>query len=122
VSYNSQGPNATTSMARPGAIGVNPLLSFWTTANDAAPASLNLGAVLMPPMVPAQTEIPQVTGAYIQDGALILTNPPTLPPMASASQIYHPYDYALFYRNLEKNAKDRINAFHCRRNCSAPVR
>ena len=27
--------------------------------------------------------------------------------MAAANQIYHIYDYALFYRNLEKNAKDR---------------
>jgi hypothetical protein len=123
VSYNSQGPGATTSMARPGAISVNPLLSLWATSNDTAPASLNLGTVLMPPMVPVQTETAQSTGAYIRDGALILTNPPKLPPMAAASQIYHPFDYALFYRNLEKNAKDRISAYHyCRRNCSAPVR
>ena len=76
VSYNSQGPGATTSMARPGAIGVNPLLSLWTTSTDTAPASLNLGTVLMPPMVPVQTETAQFTGAYSQDGALILTNPP----------------------------------------------
>jgi hypothetical protein len=34
VSYNSQGPSATTSMARTGAISVNPLLSLWTTSND----------------------------------------------------------------------------------------
>lgn len=122
VSYNSQGPGATTSMARPGAVGVNPLLSFWTTSNDTAPASANLGTVLMPPMVPVQTEIPQFSGAYIQDGALILTNPPTLPPMAAANQIYHIYDYALFYRNLEKNAKDRINAFQWRGRRSGPAR
>jgi hypothetical protein len=117
VSYNTQGPSAVTSMARPGAISVNPLLSFWTTSNDTAPAALNLGTVLMPPMVPVQTETAHFTGAYTQDGALILTNPPTLAPMAAASQIYHIYDYALFYRNLEKNAKDRIDAFRCRRNC-----
>ena len=120
VSYNSQGPSATTSMARPGAIGVNPLLSLWTTSNETAPASLNLGTVLMPPMVPVQTETARFTGAYIQDGALILTNPPALPPMFAASQIYHPYDYALFYRNLEQNAKDRINAFHGNKHWDVP--
>ena len=112
VSYNSQGPLATTSMARPGAIGVNPLLMLDSTSADVADASLNLGTVLMPPMVSAQTEIPQFTGAYILDGALILTNPPQTPPMASAGQVYHPYDYALFYRNLEQNAKDRIDSFY----------
>jgi pimeloyl-ACP methyl ester carboxylesterase len=122
VSYNSQGPGATTSMARPGAIGVNPLLSHWTTSEDTAPASMNLGTVLMPPMVPVQTETAQQTGAYTRDGALILTNPPTLPPMAAANQIYHPYDYALFYRNLEKNAKDRVNAFRGIRVHSGPGR
>ncbi|MEO8591899.1 MAG: DUF3089 domain-containing protein [Candidatus Solibacter sp.] len=112
VSYNSQGPQARSSMARPGAIGVNPLLMHWSTSTDTAPASMNLGTVLMPPQVAVQTEIPQVTGAYLLDGALILTNPPQSAPMAATTQIYHPYDYALFYRNLEKNAKDRSNAFH----------
>ncbi len=112
VSYNTQGPQATTSMARPGAIGVNPLLMYWTTSTEVAPASMNLGTVLMPPMVSARTETPQFTGAYILDGALILTNPPQNAPMANAAQFYHPFDYALFYRNLEQNAKDRINAFY----------
>jgi hypothetical protein len=112
VSYNSQGPHATTSMARPGAVGVNPLLMHWSTSTDLAPASLNLGTVLMPPLVSVQTEIPQFTGAYLMDGALILTNPPQTAPMAAPTEIYHIYDYALFYRNLEQNAKDRINAFH----------
>lgn len=113
VSYNSQGPQATQSMARPGAVGVNPLL--WSTATDVGPASSNLGTVLMPPMVKSQTEIRFFTGAYILDGALILTDPPQSAPMANAAQIYHIFDYALFYRNLEKNAMDRINAFHGKR-------
>ncbi len=111
VSYNSQGLQAKTSMARPGAVGVNPLLMHWSTSTDVAPASMNLGTVLMPPMVAVRTEIPQFTGAYVLDGALILTNPPMDAPMAVSTEIYHPYDYALFYRNLEQNAKDRIDAF-----------
>ena len=114
VSYNSQGPEAMTSMARPGAVGVNPLLMFASTSTNVAPAAMNLGTVLMPPMVASQMEIPQFTGAYNMDGALILTNPPQTAPMAAANQIYHPYDYALFYRNLEQNAKDRIAAFKSR--------
>jgi hypothetical protein len=60
-------------------------------------------------------EIPQFTGAYNLDGALILTNPPQTPSMANAAQVYHIFDYALFYRNLEQNAKDRINAFSSNR-------
>lgn len=115
VSFNTQGPQATTSMARPGAVSVNPLLMLWSTSNDVAAASMNLGTVLMPPMVSVQTEISQSTGAYNLDGALILTNPPQTPPMANAAQFYHSFDYALFYRNLEQNAKDRISAFHARR-------
>lgn len=112
VSYNTQGPLAGMSLARPGAVSVNPLLMDGSTSTDVAPAWVNLGAVLMPPMVSTWTEIPQLTGAYNQDGALILTDPPRISPMANAGQIYHIYDYALFYRNLEENAKVRIAAFY----------
>jgi hypothetical protein len=110
VSYNTQGPQAITSMARPRAVSVNPLLMIWSTSTDVAPESLNLGAVLMPPVVSAPTEIPHFSGAYNLDGALILTNPPQNAPMANAGQFYHMFDYAIFYRNLEQNAKDRIAA------------
>ena len=122
VSYNSQGPLATFSMARPGAVSVNPLLMLRATSADVAPASMNLGTVLMPPVVSSQTEMPQFTGAYSLDGALILTNPPQNGPMASSSQIYHIFDYALFYRNLEQNAKDRINAYRTSRPKQMPPR
>jgi pimeloyl-ACP methyl ester carboxylesterase len=115
VSYNSQGPLATSSMARPGAVGVNPLLKLWSTSTDIAPASLNMGTVLMPPVVATQTELPHFTGAYNLNGALILTDPPQGAPMANAAQVYHAFDYALFYRNLEQNAKDRIAAFRSRK-------
>jgi hypothetical protein len=72
-------------------------------------------------MVNAQMEIPQLTGTYNLDGALILTNPPQSAPMANAAQVYHMFDYALFYRNLEQNAKDRINAFISRRHGRMPL-
>jgi hypothetical protein len=114
VSYNSQGPQAMTSMARPGAVSVNPLLTVGSTSNDVAPKSANLGTVLMPPFAATQTELPQFTGAYNMDGALILTDPPPGAPMASAAQVYHVFDYALFFRNLEQNAKDRISAYRSR--------
>lgn len=115
VSFNSQGPAAVSSMARPGAVGVNPLLMLWSTSSDVAVESQHLGAVLMPPMVKEVTEIPNFSGAYNLDGALILTNVPKDAPLANAAQLYHQFDYALFYRNLEQNAKDRINAFRARR-------
>ena len=115
VSYNTQGPNAMTSMARPGAVSVNPLLMLWSTSEDVAGAEMNLGTVLLPPMVPVRTEIPHFTGAYNHDGALILTDQPQSAPMANAAQVYHLFDYALFYRNLEQNAMDRINSFYGRR-------
>jgi hypothetical protein len=98
-------------MARPGAVGVNPLLMHWTTSTDAAPASQNLGAVFLPPLVSELLEIPNFSGAYNQDGALILTTPPMTGPISNALQLYHTHDYAMFYRNLEQNAKTRIQAF-----------
>jgi hypothetical protein len=102
-------------MARPGAVSVNPLLMSWTTSTDVAPASLNLGAVFMPPVVSELMEIPNFSGAFNQDGALILTTPPLTGPISNAIQLHHTYDYALFYRNLEQNAKVRIEAFRSRR-------
>jgi pimeloyl-ACP methyl ester carboxylesterase len=111
VSYNTQGPLAQFSMGRPGAVGVNPLLTHWTTSTDVPPASLNLGAVFLPPAVTARMEIPNFSGAFNQDGALILTTPPTSGPISNAIQLYHTYDYAMFYRNLEQNAQVRIDAF-----------
>lgn len=111
VSYNTQGPLAQTSIARPGAVSVNPLLMRWATSTDVAPASANLGAVFMPPLVSSLSEIPNFSGAFNQDGALILTSPPTAGPGANAAQVYHIFDYAIFYRNIEQNAKDRIEAF-----------
>lgn len=111
VSYNTQGPGAQFSMARPGAVSVNPLLMSWTTSAEVAPASLNLGAVFLPPIVGERMEVPNFSGAFNQDGALILTAPPTTGPISNALQLYHSYDYAMFYRNLEQNAKVRIEAF-----------
>jgi pimeloyl-ACP methyl ester carboxylesterase len=111
VSFNTQGPAATRSMARPGAVSVNPLLAQAATSTATAPESAHLGALLLPPAVGTPTETPQFSGAYNQDGALILTRPPDTAPLANAAQIYHSFDYAIFYRNLEQNAKDRIAAF-----------
>ncbi len=74
----------------------------------------------MPPIVSELMEIPNFSGAFNQDGALVLTTPPTSGPLSNAAQLYHPYDYAMFYRNLEQNAKLRIEAFRSGRSGVRP--
>ena len=59
-------------------------------------------------------EVPQLTGAYIDEtrGALKVTDiiSEEYPPVLSIfdSGVYHLYDYQFFYRNLQKNVSDRV--------------
>lgn len=60
------------------------------------------------------TEIPQLTGAYIDStrGALKVVDvtveeyPPVLPIFEEG--VYHLYDYQFFYRNLQDNVATRV--------------
>jgi hypothetical protein len=65
-------------------------------------------------------EIDNYTGAQNIDGALVI-NPSLLPAPANQANLaspynkvpfFHGYDYNFFYRNLEQNVVDRINAYN----------
>jgi len=107
VSYNTQENNPEISVVRKGAIAVNPLL--WNTSGEVAAKELNLGAVFN--IGGARKEIPHYTGAQIVDGALVVPRPSNVKDLKTLRGFYHGYDYAFFYRNLEKNVADRIAAY-----------
>ncbi len=58
-----------------------------------------------------------MTGAYLEEdrGALKVTDvsPEDYPPGLSMFQegVYHLYDYQFFYRNLQENVGDRLEAY-----------
>ncbi len=107
VSYNTQEKNPEISIVRKGAIAVNPLL--WNTSGKSALKELNLGAVFYIDGV--EKEIVNYTGAQTIEGALIVPRPSNADELKTPRGFYHSYDYAFFYRNLEKNVADRIAAY-----------
>jgi hypothetical protein len=117
ISYNTQ---STTSAGGPmlmaGANCINPL--NWETDSLIAEASQNSGAVFFNDATGAFIkEVENYCGAQIdtETGALLTTIPEedqgSLEFGPYTEGVYHRYDYAFWYRNLEKNVGDRINAF-----------
>lgn len=96
------------------ALCVNPLL--WTTDTTYAPQSKNLGAVWTDSDGNITNEINEFTDAQIRyDGALVVTTPNPLDyfdPDRQPLGAYHDYDQVFFYRNLQQNVRDRINAIN----------
>jgi hypothetical protein len=120
------------------AYSVNPLT--WVASGPgeveatAGPASANLGALFYQGLLgtdPTVTfnldpdtgdytyEIDNYTGAQNENGALVINIPSTGPATQGnlvtpydKAPFFHNYDYTFFYRNLEKNAVDRINAYN----------
>lgn len=114
ITYNTQGRDPELSIVRKRAISVNPLL--WNTSEEEAPKEVNLGAVFYKNGI--FEEIEYYTGARNINGALVVPTPSNINELKTAYRgFYHRYDYAFFYRNLEKNIEDRIRAFN-RRNVS----
>ncbi len=93
---------------------INPLT--WSTDGAVADRSLNLGACFTNYAGEITDEIPEFTGAYIDEerGALKVTDvspedyPSTLSIFEDGS--YHTYDYLFFYRNLQENVQTRMDA------------
>ena len=113
ITFNTQAPGATGSpVLLPGASCVNPL--SWTTGNAPADKSLNLGAVFFDENTNTiEREVPHYCGAQIdpETGALVTTPPDDLPLGNFPEGVYHKYDFAFWYRNLERNAATRIEAY-----------
>lgn len=117
ITYNTQ---STTSAGGPmlmaGANCINPL--NWETDSSNADSSQNLGAVFFNDATGEFIkEVVNYCGAQIdtETGALLTTIPKedqdSLEFGPYTEGVYHRYDYAFWYRNLEKNVEDRIEAF-----------
>lgn len=115
VTYNTQ---STTSAGGPmlmaGAHCINPLT--WRTDDTYAPASMNLGARFYNDSTGEfLREVDHYCDAQIdpETGALTTTIPEgeDLDIGPYSEGVYHRYDYAFWYRNLEQNVGDRIDAY-----------
>lgn len=115
VTYNTQ---STTSIGGPmlmdGALCINPL--NWLTDNTHADSLQNMGAVFFNDSTGELVrEVQHYCDAQIniETGALTTTIPSgeelEIGPFPEG--VYHRYDYALWYRNLQANVADRINAY-----------
>ena len=119
VAFNSEKEGITDSLLIPEGVwtySINPL--NWKTDSTIASKEENLGACFTNYSGEIKTEIPQLTGAYIDEnrGSLIVTDidESEYPPVLSLfeSGVYHLYDYQFFYRNLQQNVLDRIDAWY----------
>ncbi|WP_316897418.1 DUF3089 domain-containing protein [Pseudodesulfovibrio indicus] len=113
VSWNTQAPGATGSpVLVPGAICINPL--NWKTDATPADKSLNLGAVFFDDFTgKILREVPNYTGAQVDPatGALVTTPPEELKLGHFPPGVLHKFDYAFWYRNLERNVRTRVDAY-----------
>lgn len=118
VAFSSEAEDITDSFFIPEgswSYSINPL--NWRTDSTAADRSLNLGACFTDYDGNITEEIPQLTGAYIDEerGALKVTDvsPEDYPAALSFLKEgeYHIYDYQFFYRNLQENVAKRVEAY-----------
>ncbi len=118
VSFNSEAETVTDSLMIPAGtrtLAINPL--NWKTDSTFADKSLNKGACFTDYSGSILTEIPELTGAYLDPirGALKVpdVSPADYPAGLSifTDGIYHLYDYQFFYRNLQENVQTRIRAY-----------
>lgn len=115
ITYNTQSVTSEGGpMLMTGAHCINPL--NWKTDETYAPASENLGARFYNDSTGEfLREEPRYCDAQINltTGALTTTIPEgeDLDIGPYSEGVYHRYDYAFWYRNLEKNVADRIDAY-----------
>lgn len=116
ISFNSEAEGIKESLLIPSGtktLGVNPL--NWKTDGTFAYSSENKGACFTDYGGNIVKEINNFSGAYLDEkrGSLIVTdvNPADYRNSLFPDGIYHLYDYQFFYRNLQENVTDRIEAF-----------
>lgn len=118
VAFNSEAPDVTDSLMIPAGrrtLAINPL--NWKTDGTPAGREENLGACFTDYGGNIVSEIPELTGAYIDPsrGALKVpdVSPTDYPAGLSIFEdgVYHLYDYQFFYRNLQENVSVRLNAY-----------
>ncbi len=116
IAFNSEAEGVTESILVPEGVktfGINPL--NWYTDSTFADKSLNIGACFTDYAGDITSETAELTGAYLDEnrGTLIL---PDIDPAEYSNGlfpdgVYHLYDYQFFYRNLQQNVADRIDAY-----------
>lgn len=118
VAFNSEAEYVEDSLIIPKGtktLAINPL--NWKTDSTPADKSLNSGACFTDYDGNIKSEIPALTGAYIDNvrGALKVTDvtPEEYPAGLDIFEdgVYHLYDYQFFYRNIERNVQERTEAY-----------
>ena len=118
IGFNSEAEDIGDSLLIPEGtrtLAINPL--NWKTDGTPAGKEENLGACFTNYDGEIETEIPELTGAYIDQerGALKVpdVSPEDYPAGLSIFQdgVYHLYDYQFFYRNLQENVGVRLAAY-----------
>ena len=116
ITFNSEDKDITSSLIvgeSEKTYSINPL--NWKTSSETADKSLNSGACFTDYSGNINEEIPNLTGAYIDEkrGVLKVTDiiPEDYPGKLFEDGIYHLYDYQFFFRNLQENTKKRLSAY-----------
>ena len=116
ISFNSEAEGVYESIVVPKdvkTLGINPL--NWKTDSTPADKSLNIGACFTKYSGAIKTEIPQLTGAYLDEnrGTLRITDiePSEYSNSLFPEGVYHLYDYQFFFRNLQENVAVRLEKF-----------
>jgi hypothetical protein len=119
ITYNTvsaeEGKESQAPTVLPGTYVVNPLT--WRTDTDLAPASENIEAAFFKhedPKNPARHK--NFAAAQIVNNALVIndiSHPEELPATSVTfpKEVYHMYDYAIFYENLRENVAERIQSY-----------
>ena len=105
----SMGPNGQSRDGTP-ILCVNPLTG---NANDAAPASANLGTLLPNEALDhARIQAGRTPARCDSRGLLLIgESPPPMPPYVLPGNNYHVFDYTLFWANIRADAERRLTAF-----------
>ena len=116
ISFNSEAEGVDESIVVPKGVktlGINPL--NWKTDTTPADKSLNNGACFTRYSGEIKRELPELTGAYLDENRGTLRVTDVLPSDYSNSLfpdgVYHLYDYQFFFRNLQKNVAVRLDSF-----------
>ena len=116
ISFNSEAEGVEDSIMVPKGtktLGINPL--NWKTDSTPADKSLNEGACFTKYSGEIKKEIPQLTGAYLDEarGTLRVVDVAAADYSNSLfpEGVYHLYDYQFFFRNLQKNVAVRLENY-----------
>jgi len=118
VTFDCEAPEVSETLITPAGVrslSINPL--NWRTDAAPADAAQNLGACFTDYSGAITAEVPGLCGAYLDEARGVLKVPgldtgkyaPIVPGLPVGA--YHVYDYMFFFRNLQKNVADRVNAF-----------